>query len=81
MVLVYLNSGECIEIQDAVRAERAGDKLICYDPAGSATATFDALEVETFTANEDVADQIKEEVCEDLTVVEEGEVVRTESSS
>lgn len=43
--------------------------LVCIDRDGNAAATFKASDVETFTANEEMADAIKEEVCEDLTVI------------
>jgi hypothetical protein len=75
MVLVYLNSGECIEVRDALRAERRNSVFVCLDSSGHVTASFQAADVESFTANEVIADALKEEVCEDLTVVEEGEVV------
>jgi hypothetical protein len=73
MVLVYLYNGECIEVEDAVRVAIEGDTLTCLNRHGELTATFSAREVETYTANEEVADQLKEEICEDLTVVGEGE--------
>ena len=73
MVLVYLNNGECIEVQDAVRVAVEDDLVVCYDRLGRITATFPARQVETYTANEDVAEQLKEDICEDLTVLgEEG---------
>jgi hypothetical protein len=73
MVLVYLYNGECIEVEDAVRVSIEGDTLTCYDRQNEPKATFRTREVETYTANEEVAEQLKEEICEDLTVVSEGE--------
>lgn len=69
MVLVYLYTGECIEVEDADRAERRGDTLVCLTDSGDVTMTFEAKDVESYTANEIYAEQFKEEVCEDLTVV------------
>ena len=76
MVLIYLNTGECIEVQDAVKAELRNDNFVCLDVLGHTTATFAAGDVESFTANEQMAESFKEEVCEDLTVINEGEVVK-----
>ena len=73
MVLVYLNTGECIEVEPAVRVAVEDELFVCYTPENEAVATFPRLEVQTYTANEGVAEQLKEEVCEDLTVVSEGE--------
>jgi hypothetical protein len=75
MVLVYLNTGECIEVQSAVRAESRNGSLVCLDRSGYVTATFPAADVQSFTANEEMADAIKEEVCEDVTVINDGEVI------
>ena len=75
MVLVYLNTGDCIEVRDAFSAERRNGSLVCLDRSGQTTATFSATDVESFTANEEFAEAMKEEVCEDLTVVEDGEAV------
>jgi hypothetical protein len=76
MVLVYLYNGECIEVEDAVRVAIEGDRLICYGPRGEAGTIFPTWEVETYTANEEVAEQLKEEVCEDVTVVANGEATQ-----
>jgi len=73
MVLVYLRTGDCIEVRDAASAERRNDSLICLDAKGRAAATFLASDVETYTANEELATAIKNEVCEDLTVVADDE--------
>lgn len=75
LVLVYLKTTECIEVEDAVRVERRESLLVCLDAHGSVTASFSLGDVESFTANEEMAEAIKEEVCEDLTIVNQGEVV------
>ena len=80
-MLIYLNSGECIEVQDATTAERRNGSLVCLDERGRTTATFQASDVESFTANEEIAEAMKEEVCEDLTVVSDGKVVAEERES
>ena len=78
MVLVYLKNGECIEVEDAFSAERRNGSLACLDREGEVTATFQATDIESYTANEGIAEAMKEEVCEDLTVVNNGEVVAEE---
>lgn len=75
MMLIYLNSGECIEVLDATTAERRNGSLVCLDERGRPTATFQASHVESFTANEKIAEAMKEEVCDDLTVINDGRVV------
>lgn len=75
MVLVYLKTSECIEVEDAFSAVRRDGLLACLDRHGSVTASFPLGDVESFTANPEMAEAIKEEVCEDLTVVANGKVV------
>jgi hypothetical protein len=75
MVLVYLKTSECIEVEDAFSAERRGGLLVCLDRTGSVTASFQLGDIESFTTNDRMAEAMKEEVCEDLTVIESGEVV------
>ena len=69
MILVYLKSGDCIEIEGAIKAERQGESLVCYGSAGETVATFAAIDVDAFTANPEIAEIILDEACEDLTVV------------
>ncbi|MGE0059527.1 MAG: hypothetical protein AB7P33_15230 [Dehalococcoidia bacterium] len=69
MVLVYLKNGECIEVAEADAARRDDAELICLDSRSNELARFDLNEVETFTTDEKVAEMIKEEDCEDLTVI------------
>ena len=75
MILVYLNNGECIEVQDAISAEQRNGSLVCLDSDGYVTAAFPATDVESFTASDEMADAIKEEICEDLVVMNNGEVI------
>jgi hypothetical protein len=69
MVLVYLKNGDCIEVTGAVSTAEDEWTLSCLDSQGNAVATFESETVETFTAEPEVAEQIKEEDCEDLTVL------------
>jgi hypothetical protein len=69
MVLIYLKSGECIELADAATAEHDNGDLICLDPQGRKIASFERAQVEAFTVEPLVAEVIKDEICEELTVV------------
>ena len=69
MVLVYLKNGDCIEVMGAVSTAEDEWTLSCLDSQGDPVATFESATVETFTTNPEVAEQIKAEVCEDLTVL------------
>ena len=69
MVLVYLKNGDCIEVKWAVSTAEDEWTLSCLDRQGDAVATFESATVETFTTDPEVAEQMKEEVCEDLTVI------------
>ena len=69
MVLVYLTSGECIEVQAAWGAQRVNDSLVCTDVKGRHVASFVSQDVVAFTANPETAELMAEEVCDDVTVV------------
>jgi hypothetical protein len=69
MVLVYLKNGDCIKVEGAVSTVEDEWTLSCLDRQGDAVATFESATVETFTIDPEVAEQMKEEVCEDLTVI------------
>ncbi len=70
MVLVYMKDGNCIELADALTAAVEDGNLLCFNRGGACIATFDALAVEAYTSNPFWAEEIKEEVCEDFTVVQ-----------
>ena len=69
MVLVYLKNGDCIEVMGAVATEEDDWTLSCLDRQGNAVATFESATVERFTADAEVAEQMKQDVCEDLTII------------
>ena len=69
MVLVYLKNGDCIEVMAAVSTAEDEWTLSCLDRQGNAVATFESATVETFTTDPEVAEQVKDEVCEDLTTI------------
>ena len=67
MVLIYFVSGDCIEVEDAVKAEVGNGSVLCFDRRNRIIATFPAREVETYTANPVIADVIKDEACEETS--------------
>lgn len=69
MVLVYLKNGDCIEVKGAVSTAEDEWTLACLDSQGKPVATFESATVETFTTDPEVAQQLEEEVCEDLTII------------
>lgn len=52
MVLLYLASGDCIELESAVEAETQGSFLVCVDRFGSDLTRFRLREVTAFTSQE-----------------------------
>jgi len=72
MLLVYLTSGVCVEVPAAVSAEQRGDRLVCLDANGRVMCSFQARYVSAFTADPDMQETIKDEVCEDLVVLPPG---------
>ena len=69
MILVYLKNGDCIEVNGAVSTAEDAWTLSCLDSKGKPVATFESATIETFTSDPKVAQQMEEEVCEDLTVI------------
>jgi hypothetical protein len=53
----------------AVSTEEDDWTLSCLDSQGDRVATFESATVETFTTDPEVAEQMKEEDCEDLTIL------------
>ena len=70
MVLVTMDSGECIEVPEADAARKTLEHLICLDPMGVEIARFPLSSVVTFTADRQLAEAIVEEECDDVTVVD-----------
>lgn len=69
MVLVYLKNGDCIEIMGAFSTAEDEWTLSCLDREGDAVAAFELATVDSYTTDPDVAEQMEEEDCEDLTVL------------
>ena len=65
MVLVYMADGECVEVEDAVRAETTDAELLCLDWAGRVVRSFNAKDVTMFTNDPALAEIISDEVCDE----------------
>jgi hypothetical protein len=72
MLLVYLTSGVCVEVPDAVSAEQRGERLVCLDAEGVVVSSFQAQYVSAFTSDPVMVEAIEEDVCEDLVVIPPG---------
>ena len=72
MLLVYLTSGVCVEVPDAVSAERRDERLVCLDAEGNVVSSFQAQYVSAFTSDPVMVEAIEDEVCEDLVVMPPG---------
>jgi len=72
MLLVYLTSGVCVEVPDAVSAEQRDERLVCLDAEGNVVSSFQAQYVSAFTTDPVMVEAIEDEVCEDLVVMPPG---------
>jgi hypothetical protein len=72
MLLVYLTSGVCVEVPEAVSAEHRDERLVCLDSQGIIVSSFQAEYVSAFTSDPEMVETIEEEVCEDLVVIPPG---------
>ena len=72
MLLVYLTSGVCVEVPDAVSAEQRDERLVCLDAEGTVVSSFQAEYVSAFTSDPVMVEAIEEDVCEDLVVIPPG---------
>jgi len=67
MVLVYLNTGECIEVRDAVEARTVRPYLICRNGQGEEVARFHLRVIQSFTRNERLIRVFRQEICDEGT--------------
>ena len=72
MLLVYLTSGVCVEVPDAVSAEQRDERLVCLDAEGNVVSSYQAQYVSAFTTDPVMVEAIEDEVCEDLVVMPPG---------
>lgn len=69
MLLVYLTDGDCLEIENATRVERTMGMLLCYDANGYIVRAIDADEVTMFTLDDQTAQLIRDEACDEVQQV------------
>jgi hypothetical protein len=60
LLLVHLKNGDLDELQNAVRFERFDDEYICFDELGNRVAVYRISEVEAFTPEPSLSEQIRE---------------------
>ena len=65
MLLVYLTSGVCVEVPDAVSAEQRGARLVFLDADGVVVSSFQAQYVSAFTSDPVMVEAIEEELGSD----------------
>lgn len=69
MILVSLKDGECIEVETADAVRKADGFLICLDKDSLEQARFSLFDVQTFTVDEQIAEEILDEECDELTII------------
>ncbi|HWO72266.1 MAG TPA: hypothetical protein VNN21_01775 [Dehalococcoidia bacterium] len=65
MVLVYLNTGECIEVREAVDAGVVQPYLVCRNSRGEEVARFHLRVIQSFTRNERLIQVFRQEICDE----------------
>ena len=65
MVLIYTYDDECIEVPEAETVALEDALVVCRDGDGRVVRSLPAEDVRTFTANEAVAEVLRDEVCDD----------------
>src|SRR5262245_53306028 len=69
MLLVFMTSGECIEVEAAVAARVVNDEVVCFSGEGYQVASFTKTDVEAFTRDASIARLVKDEVCDEVTLI------------
>ncbi len=65
MLMLYLTSGECIEIPEAESAERIENMLLCFDAQGLVVRALSLEDVSLYTSDPEKAALMLNELCED----------------
>ena len=65
MVIFYLDNGDCVEIDDAVRVEAKEGALVCIDKTGLEVARFHLEDVKVYSSDPELIQIIRDEVCDD----------------
>jgi len=69
MVFVYLQDGECVEVEAGVAAAVKAYNVVCYDEAGVEIASFPSKDVLSFTNDQRVIDAVADEICDEPTII------------
>jgi fructose-specific phosphotransferase system component IIB len=80
MILVALKDGECVEVETADAVRKADGYLICLDCDSNEKARFALRDVQTFTVDKQIAEEILEEACEELSVVAAAQDEKSQAS-
>ncbi len=71
MVLIFLRTGDCVEVEAAVSANSIAGYVLCFDRDGKEVANFLAEDVEAFTKSPETARLLEDEICDDISVIPE----------
>jgi hypothetical protein len=69
MVFVYLQGGDCVEVEAAVSAAVVADVVVCYNDAGVEIATFPIQAVLSYTNDPKIIEVVADEICDQPTVI------------
>src|SRR5690348_2324184 len=72
MLLIYMKSGECIEVEAAVAARIINHEILCFDPQGVQAASFPEKDVAAYTLDTATARLMENEVCNEVTFIPSG---------
>lgn len=65
MVLIYLHSGDCVEVLGAVEVETSHNRLLCLGDNDEELAAFYLSDVKAYATDEEHIRLIEEEVCDE----------------
>jgi hypothetical protein len=63
MVLVYLKTGECVQVEHADATRYEADYLVCVDHFSGEVARFDLADVLSFTVDSKIAAMMLQDEC------------------
>jgi hypothetical protein len=69
MIMVFLQDGECVEVEAAVGAAKKADLFVCFDADGREVANFPFYDVQAYTMSDIMAESLQEEVCDEVTLI------------
>jgi len=69
MVFIYLQGGDCVEVEAAVSVALKADSVVCYDEHGVEIASFPSEAVLSYTNDPKIIDAVADEICDEPTVI------------